>query len=141
MLIRSQNKSVILNMDMVKTIYVSKFKEEFCIYVDEEVRLGRYRKEETARKVLDSIRQEYQYNEECKYIGAGAVRPEFVFCMPEDKQGYPDPTAGHAVREADKPPEDVRELVRLMRDLAHLTGYSVMGRITIRDKETGREWR
>ena len=29
--------------------------------------------------------------------------------MSENKEGYPDPTAGRAVRKADKPPEDYRK--------------------------------
>lgn len=61
--------------------------------------------------------------------------------MYKNHEGYPDPTAGRAVHDADRPPEDVRELIKMMHNFAHLVGYEVVGRITLRDKETGREWR
>lgn len=61
--------------------------------------------------------------------------------MYKNHEGYPDPTAGQAVHEADRPPEDVREVIRLMRNFAHLTGYEIVGRITLKDIETGKMWR
>lgn len=35
--------------------------------------------------------------------------------MHRNKEGYPDPTAGDAIREADRPPEDLVRAIRLMK--------------------------
>ena len=61
--------------------------------------------------------------------------------MYKNHEGYTDNTAGQAIQDADRPPDNVREVIRLMRNFASLCGYEVVGRITLRDKETGREWR
>lgn len=60
--------------------------------------------------------------------------------MHKNGEGYPDPTAGKAIREADKPPEAVSWLVKTYKELASLLGYEITGRIHFRDKKTGREW-
>lgn len=59
----------------------------------------------------------------------------------KNKEGYPDPTAGAAVRAADKPPEAIGWLAKTFRDLASLLGFEIVGRITFKDRNTGREWR
>lgn len=41
--------------------------------------------------------------------------------------------------DAHKPPGDVGEVIRMIRNFASLAGYEVVGRIALRDKETGRE--
>lgn len=61
--------------------------------------------------------------------------------MYRNKEGYPDPTAGDAIREADRPPEDLTRAIRLMKFAADCLGFEVVGRITLRDAETGRVWR
>lgn len=58
-----------------------------------------------------------------------------------NKEGYTDKTAGDAIKAADTKPEPVSWLIDTMHQLAHLMGYEVVGRVTIRDKDTGREWR
>lgn len=58
-----------------------------------------------------------------------------------NKEGYTDKTAGDAIKAADAQPENVTWLINTIRQLAHLLGYEVVGRIIIRDKDTGREWR
>ena len=35
--------------------------------------------------------------------------------MHRNKEGYPDPTAGDAIREADKPLENLSRAIRLMK--------------------------
>ena len=54
---------------------------------------------------------------------------------------YYDPTAGEAIREADKPPEHVKMAIRRMKTVARWHGLEVEGRITLRDLLTGREWK
>lgn len=61
--------------------------------------------------------------------------------MHRNKEGYPDPTAGDAIREADRTPEDLTRAIRLMKFAADCLGFEVVGRITLRDAETGRVWR
>lgn len=56
-------------------------------------------------------------------------------------EGYSDPTADQAVREASRQPDRVTELIYLMKRLAELTGYEVTNRIHVRDTKTGREYR
>ena len=61
--------------------------------------------------------------------------------MYRNKEGYLDPTAGDAIREADRPPEDLTRAIRLMKFAADCQGFEVVGRIVLRDAETGRVWR
>lgn len=61
--------------------------------------------------------------------------------MHRNKEGYPDPTAGDAIREADRPPENLSLAIRLMKFAADCLGFEVVGRIVLRDAETGRVWR
>ncbi len=61
--------------------------------------------------------------------------------MHRNKEGYPDPTAGDAIREADRPPEDLSRAIRLMKFAADCLGFEVIGRIWLRDKKTGMEYK
>ncbi len=61
--------------------------------------------------------------------------------MHRNKEGYPDPTAGEAIREADKPPEHIKMAIRRMKTVARWHGLEIEGRITLRDLLTGREWK
>ncbi len=56
-------------------------------------------------------------------------------------EGYADPTASEAIRAADTPPKDIRWLIKTYREMAHLMGYEIVGRIALKDKDTGRTWR
>ena len=60
--------------------------------------------------------------------------------MHRNKEGYPDPTAGDAIREADRPPEDLFRAIRLMKFAADCLGFEVGERIVLIDKKTGRRW-
>ena len=55
--------------------------------------------------------------------------------------GVRDPVAAKAIREADRPPEDLSRAIRLMKIAADCLGFEVVGRIVLRDAETGRGWR
>ena len=64
-------------------------------------------------------------------------------------RGYPDPTAGSAWRNIRKE-ENRREaeriavisnLIPIMKQTAELAGFEVVGRIVLKDKRTGKEYR
>ena len=61
--------------------------------------------------------------------------------MHKNSEGYSDPTAGKAISSAVKPPEVVLWLIKTFREIASLMGYEIVGRVTLRDKKTKREWR
>ncbi|MDD5851594.1 MAG: hypothetical protein PUC87_05530 [Galactobacillus timonensis] len=54
---------------------------------------------------------------------------------------YPDPTADIAVRNADRIPDNIAEVIRLMKSVASLAGLDVTNRIHLRDRATGKEWK
>ncbi len=59
--------------------------------------------------------------------------------MHKNEEGYPDPTAGAAIRRADRPPENVINFRRAMRLMCKLCRVRVLGKITVVD-EKGRRW-
>ena len=61
--------------------------------------------------------------------------------MYKNREGYPDPTAGDAIKEADRPPEAVSWLIKTFHEIAALLGYEIVGRIVILDRKTKRIWR
>lgn len=54
---------------------------------------------------------------------------------------YPDPTADIAVLNADRIPDNIAEVIRLMKSVASLAGLDVTNRIHLRDRATGKEWK
>jgi hypothetical protein len=60
-------------------------------------------------------------------------------------EGYPDPTAHYGIKEVVKEESEqerrIRHLMHIIREAAHLAGFEVVGRITFKDKKTGREFR
>lgn len=69
--------------------------------------------------------------------------------MYRNAEGYLDPTAGEAYANIER--EQRRQeakrliaagrLITLLKQMTELAGFEVVGRITLRDKETGREYR
>ncbi len=64
-----------------------------------------------------------------------------------NKEGYADPTAGAAIHEA-KPKAKKREynpevtnLVSVLKQMIDIAGHEMVGRIVLRDKDTGKEYR
>lgn len=55
--------------------------------------------------------------------------------------GYPDPTAGDAITNADESYERFRNLLTLIFKLCELSGFHLEGRISVKDDKTGRIWR
>lgn len=56
-------------------------------------------------------------------------------------EGYRDPTAAAAIREADRIPENVTWFIGTIKSMADLFDFEIIGRIQIKDKKTGREYR
>lgn len=59
----------------------------------------------------------------------------------KNKEGYPDPTATQAIKQADKPPEHIVWFWRTVRDIARLINLDVVGGVTVRDRKTRRIYR
>ena len=69
-----------------------------------------------------------------------------------NSEGYNDPTAGVAVGEVTKVEkrekshkkddnEAETSLITMLKQIISLAGFELVGRITLRDKETGKEYR
>lgn len=70
--------------------------------------------------------------------------------MYKNAEGYSDPTPGEAmsnIRREQRQQETaerlavISRLIPVMKQTAELAGFEVVGRITLKDKETGREYR
>ena len=88
MLIRSQNKQVLVNLDQINSIIYDDFNKTVDAYaMQTHFRLGKYTSEEKALKVLDMIEAEYNAP---IYINKIAYQYEKydheVFHMPEDNE-------------------------------------------------------
>lgn len=67
----------------------------------------------------------------------------------KNKEGYPDPTAGEALgavakeerQEARERNAAVTSLITMLKQIISLAGFELVGRIVLRDKETGKEYR
>lgn len=66
-----------------------------------------------------------------------------------NKEGYPDPTAGKAIGTVAKEERNeqrerntaVTSLVIMLKQIISLAGFELVGRIVLKDKETGKEYR
>lgn len=70
--------------------------------------------------------------------------------MYKNADGYSDPTPGEAMsnirkeqrqQEAAERLAVISRLIPVMKQTAELAGFEVVGRITLKDKETGKEYR
>lgn len=69
--------------------------------------------------------------------------------MDKNAEGYADPTAGAAynnIRREEKLRDAetmgvISRLIPVIKQTAELAGFEVVGRITLRDKSTGKEWK
>ena len=69
--------------------------------------------------------------------------------MYKNQEGYPDPTAGaaySAIRQEERKREADRlaaisALIPIMKGAAELAGFEVVGRSTLKDKTTGKEYK
>lgn len=66
-----------------------------------------------------------------------------------NNEGYPDPTAGEAIgtlakeekREERERNAAVTSLITMLKQIISLAGFELVGRIVLKDKETGKEYR
>ena len=64
-----------------------------------------------------------------------------------NKEGYADPTAGTAIHEAEAKVKkreynpEVTKLVSVLQQMVDIAAHHVVGRIVLRDKDTGKEYR
>lgn len=58
----------------------------------------------------------------------------------KNKEGYPDPTAGSAIQEADKQTELISWYIKTIKDLTAIFDLEIVGYIHIKDKNTRRVW-
>lgn len=69
--------------------------------------------------------------------------------MDKSGEGYADPTAGGAwnsMREKERRKEAARmavisNLIPILKQTAELAGFEIIGRVTLKDKATGKEYR
>lgn len=52
----------------------------------------------------------------------------------------PDPTAKKAIEAVDEQPEKVSDAIKIIKAFLRMLGLEIVGRIKIKDKETGRIW-
>lgn len=57
----------------------------------------------------------------------------------KNAEGYPDPTAARAVKNADRPPENIVNFRKVMRELCKVCHVRILGKVTLVD-ERGRRW-
>lgn len=56
----------------------------------------------------------------------------------KNAEGYPDPTAGDAIRACGRTPTHIYNIYSVINNVAGLHGLEITG---LRDKKTGKEWR
>lgn len=56
----------------------------------------------------------------------------------KNAEGYPDPTAGDAIRACGRMPTHIYNIYSVINNVAGLHGLEITG---LRDKKTGKEWR
>lgn len=59
----------------------------------------------------------------------------------KNREGYRDPTAWTAITNVTKKRKKVANLIEKLRKTSELSGFELVGRIVLRDKETGKEYR
>jgi len=55
----------------------------------------------------------------------------------KNSEGYPDPTAYEAIRQADALQQEVNRLIGVLKYIIDKSGFELLNRIEIRDKRTG----
>ena len=58
-----------------------------------------------------------------------------------NKSHAPDPTARDAITAADEMPAKVHDAVVIIKKFLAICGLEIVGRIKIKDKDTGRIWK
>lgn len=61
--------------------------------------------------------------------------------MKRNGEGYSDPTAYVAYRSIDREERRFRKLLKMIFSLCEIAGFELVGRITLKDKHSGRVWK
>lgn len=60
-------------------------------------------------------------------------------------KGYPDPTAGHAIKKVHIEEQDAESrfhfMIKAVKFIIRSAGFDLIGRIEVRDRKTGKEYR
>lgn len=56
-------------------------------------------------------------------------------------EGYADPTAYHGIKKAENTKGKAGFLIKILKFIVWESGFEVIGRIELRDRKTGREFR
>lgn len=59
----------------------------------------------------------------------------------KNKEGYTDSTAGRAIHNASKTPKHVLAVIEALRQVEDVSGYEIEGRIWLKNKVSGKEFR
>ena len=59
----------------------------------------------------------------------------------KNAEGYNDPTAYEAIKNADKDDARFHQLLNLLFQLCEIADFHIEGRIVLKDKKTGKIWR
>ena len=58
----------------------------------------------------------------------------------KNAEGYPDPTAYEAIKNADEDRERFQKVLGCILRVCEISGFEIDGRITLVDKRTGKVW-
>ena len=61
--------------------------------------------------------------------------------MYKNAEGYTDYVAEKAIREADRQPDKITWYIKTIREIAGLIDLEIIGRIAVKDKDTGKIYR
>lgn len=61
--------------------------------------------------------------------------------MKHNGSGYVDGTAFQAIKSADQQPEELNALIKVLKYIIHLSGYEVVGRLSLKDRKSGKVYR
>lgn len=56
-------------------------------------------------------------------------------------EGYLDPTAAGAIKEVDRQPDKITWYIKTIREIAELIDLEIIGRVAVKDKDTGKIYR
>lgn len=61
--------------------------------------------------------------------------------MYKNAEGYADYVAEKAIREADRQPDKITWYIKTIREIAELIDLEIIGRVAVKDKDTGKIYR
>ena len=61
--------------------------------------------------------------------------------LKKNAEGYPDPTAYHAIKNIDREDWRFNCVLHTIFNICELAGFKVEGRIVLKDKKSGKVWR